>query len=93
MRTVEHRTRCRDCGERVYSLQALCPVCLSEHLELITADRRPKVSRLSLLPALWHQIGLNSAHLNVTAPATAEPVTPASRSVDTRPTQARSRYG
>ncbi len=67
MRTVEHRMRCRDCGERVYSLQAICPVCLSEHLELITAGRRPKVSRLRLLPALGHQIRLNSPYLNVTS--------------------------
>ncbi len=60
MRTVEHRMRCRDCGERVYSLEAICPICLSEHLELITADRRLKVSRLRPLPALGHQIHLHS---------------------------------
>ncbi len=93
MRTVEHRMGCRDCGERVNSLQGICPVCLSEHLELITADRRPKVSRLRLLPASGHQIRPSSPYLNVTAPTTAEPVTPPSRSVDTRPSQAHSRYG
>ncbi len=93
MRTVEHRMRCRDCGERVNSLQGICPVCLSENLELITAARRPKVSRLRLLPASGHQIRLSFPYLNVTAPATAEPVTPSSRSVDTRPTQTHSRYG
>ncbi len=93
MRTAEHRMRCRECGERVNSLQAICPVCLSEHLELITADRRPKVSHLRLLPALGHQIRPNSPYLNVTAPATAEPVTPSSRPVDSRPAQAHNRYG
>jgi len=35
--------RCKDCGERVFYPRSMCPFCLSEHLEWITASGRAKV--------------------------------------------------
>lgn len=35
--------RCRDCGQHIFYPRSLCPFCLSENLEWVTASGRGKV--------------------------------------------------
>lgn len=46
--------RCRDCGKHIFYPRSLCPFCLSEHLEWVTASGKGKVYSYTVVRRALH---------------------------------------
>ncbi len=46
--------RCRDCGKHVFYPRAICPFCLSEYLEWVTASGKGKVYSHTVVRRAMH---------------------------------------
>lgn len=55
--TKAHQLRlqhCRDCGQHIFYPRSLCPFCLSENLEWVTASGRGKVYSYTVVRRAMH---------------------------------------
>lgn len=46
--------RCRDCGKHIFYPRPICPFCLSEHLEWVTASGKGKVYSYTVVRRALH---------------------------------------
>jgi uncharacterized OB-fold protein len=55
--TQEHELRvqrCRDCGKHIFYPRPICPFCLSEHLQWVTATGKGKVYSYTVVRRAMH---------------------------------------
>ena len=46
--------RCRDCGKHIFYPRAICPFCLSDHLQWVTASGKGKVYSYTVVRRAMH---------------------------------------